>query len=141
MLLVSSSAHGKIAEHLAIVELTRRGHRIALPVTDDDGVDLIVDYRTTVQVKNANRTVARPNGYEYTGYTWSNNRARWNADVFLLHAYEDSSSRWWVVPTSVLVELGAKSSLNLRNGSRGIGGAIAAHEDRWDIFRSPQPQG
>lgn len=45
------SAHGAVAELEAQALLVARGHKVAVPVVDDDGVDLIVDYRTLVQVK------------------------------------------------------------------------------------------
>lgn len=44
---------GVAAEHAAIARLLDLGHKVAVPVTDDDGVDLIVNYRWTVQVKSA----------------------------------------------------------------------------------------
>jgi hypothetical protein len=46
-----ASATGAVAELVAQGILIDRGHKVAVPVVDDDGVDLIVDYRTLVQVK------------------------------------------------------------------------------------------
>jgi PD-(D/E)XK endonuclease len=49
---VGTSAMGSVAEMLLIAELLKRGHKVALPVVDDDGVDLVVNYRIAVQVKS-----------------------------------------------------------------------------------------
>lgn len=46
-----SSALATAVELEAVALLLRRGHKVAVPVVDDDGVDLVVNYRTTVQVK------------------------------------------------------------------------------------------
>lgn len=48
---IGSSADGAVAEHEAIARLLSLGHKVAVPVVDDDGVDLIVNYRVPVQVK------------------------------------------------------------------------------------------
>lgn len=53
----SSMAAGVAAEHLAIAELLLRGHAVAKPVVDEDGVDLVVDYRYRVQVKSSTHAV------------------------------------------------------------------------------------
>lgn len=48
---VFTAAKGTATELEVIARLLRLGHKVATPVVDDDGVDLIVDYRTLVQVK------------------------------------------------------------------------------------------
>lgn len=57
---VSTSAAGMATEMEVIAELLRRGRKVAVPVVDDDGVDLVVDYRWRVQVKFSSLT--SPNG-------------------------------------------------------------------------------
>jgi hypothetical protein len=47
---IGATAKGHRAVALLIARLLEIGHKIATPVVDDDGVDLIVNYRITVQV-------------------------------------------------------------------------------------------
>jgi hypothetical protein len=51
-----TAAVGAAAEHEAISVLLRRGLKVAVPVVDDDGVDLVVGYRVAVQVKYTAQT-------------------------------------------------------------------------------------
>lgn len=48
---VSTSAVGMASQMDVVATLLRLGHKVAVPVVDDDGVDLVVDYRWKVQVK------------------------------------------------------------------------------------------
>ncbi len=134
----TATAYGAVAEHLAIAKLLRRGHKVAIPVTDDDGVDLVVDYSIRVQVKNAHRRKFSPNGVTYDKFAWSCKSAWSRADVFLLHGLEpNGDSRWFVVPSDVIAGHGrtllfyeAKvaaypDSMNAR---------IASLEGAWDVF-------
>lgn len=128
-----TSAYGALAEHLAITELLRRGHKVAVPVVDDDGVDLVVNYSVRVQVKNAHRRAVEVQpGYVYDKFGWRS-KHRWaEADVFLLHGYEGGLSRWWVVPAAAL--LGHAESLMLYVGGKGGRQTIALFEDAWSVF-------
>ena len=151
MLPVSSTAYGKIAEHSAIADLLARGHSVFVPIADDEGVDLIVNYRTTVQVKNAMRGTryAGPSGsYGYEALAWSSHRTAsrrpWTeADVFMLHAHGD----WFIVPADALK--GRGTTLQVYFGSRRheretVAVILNRYRDAWWVFDdlgSPQPQG
>src|SRR3990172_7695085 len=66
---------GALAEIRLIAELLGRGHRVAQPVSDDDGVDLIVNYRTCVQVKSCARP-REPGSYHFNVVRYRKNGAR-----------------------------------------------------------------
>jgi hypothetical protein len=129
----TASSYGKHAEHLAIAELLKRGHRVAVPVVDDDGVDIVVNYRTRVQVKSSNRSTLEPvSGYSYGRLAWSSKRVWTEADIFLLYG----NSRWWVVPASVLSGCGRTFSI-YTEGTRQKNSrmaTVAEYEDAWDVF-------
>lgn len=137
---LSSTSYGKWAEQLAIVELLRRGHRVAVPVADDDGVDLVVNYRLRVQVKNAFRSTKGlgPGGsYLYDGFAWSAKCGWLKSDVYLLHGDEGGASRWWVVPAEVLVGHGATLLLYegaRRSQRRSRASIVREYEDAWHLF-------
>jgi hypothetical protein len=57
---VSTSAVGMASQMEVVAELLRLGHKVAVPVVDDDGVDLVVNYSVKVQVKFTSLTT--PNG-------------------------------------------------------------------------------
>jgi hypothetical protein len=96
---------GVAAELMAISKLMFAGHHVAQPVTDDDGVDLIVDYRTLVQVKS---TGHQNNGVFQVGLESSRVRERRAApqglkphvDVLLVYARDIES--WWVIPSTAV---------------------------------------
>lgn len=128
------SAYGAVAEHLAIVELLRREHSVAIPVVDDDGVDLVVNYQLRVQVKNCQRTKLTPvPGYTYSRFAWSSRQLWEKADVFLFHALDDGRSRWWVVPAAVLAGYSTTVSM-YSGGKRHKVSRIAQYEDGWGLF-------
>ncbi len=139
---ISSSAHGALAEQLAIVELLRRGHRVAVPVVDDDGVDLVVNYHLRVQVKNAMRKTQNlgPGGtYPYEGFKWSSQYAWSEADIFILHGEEAAGSRWFIVPAFAITGHGKTLSMYDAPSAHAASAArtVALHEDRWDHFDVP----
>jgi hypothetical protein len=130
-----SSRRGKLAEQLAIVELLERGHSVALPVVDDDGVDLVVNYRLRVQVKSCQEKAWESvPGYPYRGFSWSVKPGRKNkADVFLFYGRLESGGRWFVVPVSILRDVA--SVVNLYVGSRrGLSAVLPQYENRWELF-------
>jgi hypothetical protein len=94
--------HGVAAEHAAIALLLERGHIIHVPVTDDDGVDFIVDYRTCVQVKSS----AHRDQSGALRVNLENHRARERQHsshglkdhVDVLLAYARDIGTWYVVP-------------------------------------------
>jgi hypothetical protein len=105
----SASALGSISEQLAIAKLVTRGLKVAVPVIDDDGVDLIVNYHTTVQVKS---TGLRRSGngwrYEFSlcdkgtgGKRGKGGGHRYaSVDFFVFHGRD--TDEWWVAPKSEL---------------------------------------
>lgn len=130
----ASSATGKVSELAATARLLALGRKVAVPVVDDDGVDLVVDYRVRVQVKSAlaPKTWETVSGYEYSAYRFDSKRGWSNADVFVLHGQD--ADRWWVVPAAALIGLGRSVSFYEGPG-RGRARAIAArYEDAWDVF-------
>jgi hypothetical protein len=101
-------AAGASSEMLVVSRLLLLGHRVALPVLDDDGVDLIVDHRTTVQVKSAAQV--RHGGYLFCG-GHGLPLLRSHVDVVVLHGRE--GDHWWVVPTSVLRNAGVGKTVRI----------------------------
>jgi PD-(D/E)XK endonuclease len=103
-------ALGKAAEMDAIGRLLRLGHRVAVPVCDDDGVDLVVDYRVTVQVKSTG-CFAGPHGYPMVslqkGRRGQRSRGgsvvRSHVDVFAVYAVDVG---WWVIPREAMPRTG-----------------------------------
>lgn len=103
---------GCVAEHRAIVALLERGHKVAVPVVDDDGVDLIVDYRLTVQVKST--SLAGPTWQFALGggyYGADGIRAyRQPPDAHIALCFAETIQTWWVVPMRWLREAGLRST-------------------------------
>jgi hypothetical protein len=123
---LNAFGRGKLSELRAILRLLDLGRKVAVPVVDDDGVDLVVDYRHRVQVKSAGRA-SWPNGNTYTfagGGTWyladgtrkHGGLALSEPDFLLCHAVPIDT--WWVVPLPWLREVGfhagSKLALSLR---------------------------
>lgn len=131
----SCSAVGLLGEQLAIVELMRRGHKVAVPIVDDDGVDLVVNYRLRVQVKSSGLQRVEPKrGYVYYQYAWSQlNRSRGKCDFFLLHALAvDGADRWWVVPAGAMP---LRNDLRFTaDASKGWGLRLAVYENAWGLL-------
>lgn len=136
----STGTQGAIAEHRAILELLNRGYRVARPVVDDHGVDLIVygnAKSVTIQVKSTkglqpstgravfNLSTCRNSG----GY---NDRSR--ADVWLFHLLD--ADLWWVVPKEVIAELGARTvTTTITPGApRRRPAALDGWLDRWHLL-------
>lgn len=107
---VQTMIDGYISESEAINRLLALGHKVAKPVIDDDGVDLIVNYRTTVQVKSRQRMKGRDGsltGSYAFGLPGKARRYRSNgetvygrphaefADVLMCHARDIDV--WWIV--------------------------------------------
>jgi hypothetical protein len=142
---ITSSAFGAIAEQEAIVELVKRGHRVAVPVVDDDGVDLVVNYRTTVQVKATTARLesgqvvvsifsGKDNGAKVPGL-------REHVDALIVRVPADDA--WFIFPRSILEEVNAyrKHSLAFHlspSGTRGISRVLSTYRDRWDVFDFPE---
>lgn len=135
---IPSANYGAVAEALAVAELLRHGHEVAVPVVDN-GIDLCVDYWARVQVKGAHRLSFEPlAGRVYDRFMWSKlwgaDRERARIDFFLLYGRDGERDRWWVVPSSVVRSVAG--SLNFLPGAvRGLSLEIAKYEDAWDALR------
>lgn len=99
----TKQASGQITEHEAIVKLLRLGHQVAVPVVDDDGVDMIVNYKHLVQVKSQH-TQSQASGTSWIFQYAGPRRREVRADMFIFHAAPIDA--WWVIPTAVLLEFG-----------------------------------
>jgi hypothetical protein len=126
-----TSAKGTASEYGAIAKLLRLGHKVAVPVVDDDGVDLIVNYRTLVQVKS---TTSR---HVVTGYPvlspgrWVRDTRSDRAPKFRSIAehvdivvIEATDVGWWVMPRDVI---GGKRNFSL-------GPRADQWRDAWSLF-------
>ena len=102
---LSSGAIGAVSEHLVVARLLDLGRRVAIPVVDDDGVDLVVDYRTTVQVKSS--VCGAGETYRFAFTTRRPNRA----DVFVLHGRDPEA--WWIVPGDVIRSYGGAAAISI----------------------------
>jgi len=111
--------------------LLRRGHKVAVPVVDDDGVDLIVDYAWTVQVKSRQRmppgrtphlTLAQTGTRRNLAGVARTRRSavRPHVDVFAIWV---ESAGWWVIPREAMSEW-----------SITLGPQFDCYRDGWDLF-------
>jgi hypothetical protein len=142
---ITSSAFGAIAEQEAIVELVKRGHRVAVPVVDDHGVDLVVNYRVAVQVKatttrfesghvHVSLFSGKENGEKVPGL-------REHVDALIVRVPTEDA--WFIFPRSVLEEVNAYRKTGMAfhltaAGTRGISRVLASYRDRWDVFDYPE---
>lgn len=124
---------GAASEHLAIARLLELGHRVAVPVVDDDGVDLIVNYRVTVQVKSS-QLHDRGDGFFCYRFWVTPERGSehprtrdLHVDVFLLHGRE--TNEWWVVAGE---DVGSARRLSRRSG-------VGRDLENWDLFDLVSP--
>jgi hypothetical protein len=142
---VSHQVMGKVAELRAEERLWLRGHKVAHPGTDDDGVDLVVDYRIAVQVKATSSTPRAGVWNVSLNSMRASERSvkgtlRDHVDVLLVHAYPIDA--WWCIPRSALAAVRAYqvSGLSLHevpSPGRGNASLLASYRDRWDIFQYP----
>jgi hypothetical protein len=123
-------ALGTAAEHVLIGRLLELGHRIATPVTDDDGVDLIVNYTTLVQVKSSSKR--NTNGMltvSLNGRRSSerNGRGYIRQHIDIIAVYARDSRAWWFIPRDVIV--GARNSITLSEYGRD-----SIWHEAWHVF-------
>lgn len=108
----NTTLDGALSERAAIDVMLRLGFKVAVPIVDDDGVDLVVNYRHTVNVKSSRRR-GKP------GHTWVFNSGRvvYRADgsrrystrpptagFIICHAVPIDA--WWIVPRERLEAAG-----------------------------------
>lgn len=130
-----ATAHlGAVSEHLVIAKLLALGHRVAIPVVDDDGVDLVVDYRRTVQVKSSMAANVH-NGHRFHVFTDPKNR--WKADYFVFHGRGELPDTFWVVPGGVLREENVGQSVSLHPDKGGRSSRFARYIDAWHLLEDP----
>lgn len=138
-----TSAAGRACELLVAARLLELGHKVAVPIVDDDGIDLIVNYRTTVQVKSSRLVDVAPASLRgrYRYFVFKSIRWAWNADVFVFRGVEPGQrDAWWIVPSSVLRDTGVKGAISLLPPGTSSGKfgkwspAFAPYVDRWELF-------
>ncbi|MGW1059338.1 hypothetical protein [Micromonospora rubida] len=87
----SQSAVGRSAELLLAARLLTLGHKVATPLVDDHTVDLIVNYRTTVQVKASGSRDERGRLSIALGTPLPTH-------VDVLSVYALDAEHWWHIP-------------------------------------------
>lgn len=146
----TTTLRGALSEMRAIQVLLERGFKVAIPVVDDDGVDMVVNYRRTVQVKSSARMghAGRFPSWHF-GFT-----ASWNyrkdgsrsyrpqsatADFWVCHAVPVDA--WWIVPREALLETGFRvkpgSAFSLSTeptNQRKYGALSARCRDAWELL-------
>lgn len=137
---------GSLGEVKAIAALIARGYKVAKPVVDDDGVDLIVGYHITVQIKTSANARS---GHDDGAFTFrvgrrskaetrpgrgaeKHSRIAAHVDVVMLHALAEDL--WWIVPARIVREF--TGHMRFRNG------AVLDRQwrDAWSVFDSPRPR-
>lgn len=101
---VGWQAIGTSAQMLATSKLLELGYKVAIPVTDDDGVDLIVNYCVKVQVKSC--ASRRENGVLQVALR-NRRKGRGTEHVLGTHVdvvavYARDTGNWWIIPRDVL---------------------------------------
>jgi hypothetical protein len=130
---------GVAAEMLLVAALLERGHKVAVPIADDDGVDVIVDYRLKVQVKSSAYRDARTGnlavviddrrGHRARGYGQRSRGLRDHVDVVAVYARDTGT--WWHVPRDAL-----PATRKLRLNEQGRTG-VSAWRGAWDVYGEP----
>ncbi len=119
---------GKAGEHLVTGELLKRGMMVHMPVVDD-GVDLVAGGRIRVQVKTR-KSVRERLGFNFTvGVKRETGPAKLkkiraktmdqmfgHVDVVIFVGLDENSSRFWIIPISVLKKYPAQQGLILGTG-------------------------
>lgn len=115
---------GRVSEQLVIAKLLTLGHHVAVPVIDDDGVDLIVNYRFKVQVKSSClRDKGDERVYRFaTAPSRAGGRRDAHVDVYVLHGRD--TDEWWVVSAANLQ--------TMARFSRTPGSTL--DKDAWHVF-------
>lgn len=137
---VGAFSKGKLAEHALIVRLLELGHKVAVPVVDDDGVDLVVNYSMLVQVKASSQRLAGGGlnvplhcvgRHAKETKQYGRGRRHIAAHVGILAVYALDSSAWWLIPRE---QVGSRTTLRLAEYDRTQG--LSAWRDAWWVFDS-----
>lgn len=128
----ATASLGGAAEMLLVARLLKDGRKVAKPIVDDDGVDLVVDYNLTLQVKSAvyrgkdGRIEVRLGSSQMSG---GRQGLADHVDVLVVHAWD--SGTWWLIPHAAMGR--DTKSVNLYEGStRGL----SAWREAWHVFDS-----
>lgn len=105
------AALGTAAEMLLAALLLERGHNVAVPLVDDDGVDLIVDYRTLVQVKTSGSR--SEHGSLVVELRNNSKVSSLRPHIDVVAVFDREGRRWWFVPGSEV----SSNRLRLRDDS------------------------
>ncbi len=138
---------GKAVEMEVVARLIAAGHQVAIPVVDNEGVDLIVNYTIKVQVKSGERRNAfgqlqiNTEGRRHAERT-PNSRKGISPIVDVLVVKARDSGAWWIIPCSALDDTGGRTCCKLslsdvpptRKNRRG---SLANWRDAWWVFEGP----
>lgn len=142
---IESTRLGALSEHLAIAKLLELGHKVAVPVADDDGVDLIIDYSIKAQVKARSKPLSNTYAFSHNrtkstidGLTRSRQKPL-TADFWICHGVLHNA--WWIVPHEWLIEAGfpiagtGGFSLSLTNAYQSKYASISRRcRDAWHLL-------
>jgi hypothetical protein len=92
----------------------------------DDGVDLIVDYRTLVQVRSSG--YREPTGALRIGID------RLRHDVDVLACFARDTGAWWFIPRLALDHAGVTRTVLLVEDIWRRAGTLSAYRDAWSVF-------
>lgn len=118
--------------------LMGRGHWVAQPLSRDDPIDLIVDHRTTVQVKCSGAPIKDAPLYRFTiGHHSASPGPPKNlfGDIFLFHGRAHDA--WWVVPGEVVRRRVRGRFVNLSISDKPYRthySELLEYRDAWSLF-------
>jgi PD-(D/E)XK endonuclease len=124
------SALGHAAEQVLIARLIQMGHRVAVPVVDDDGVDMIVNYDLKIQVKSsgsrspAGMLLVCLNGRRFRE-RGDRGFLRPHVDIVAVHARDTQA--WWFLPRNGII--GARQNIALSEYGR-----HSTWHEAWEVF-------
>ncbi len=137
----SLSTQGQVSEILCAAKLLELGHRVAVPIVDDDGVDLVVNYRTTVQVKSSglhDLFSGKSQEGRYYFFVFGGLAEAWHADVLILRGVTAARDFWWVLPRDVVPRGRGKRSYSVAPPGfarrAGFSTLVAPFLDKWEVF-------
>jgi hypothetical protein len=133
---LSASVVGRVGELLAEARLLELGHSVSRPSVDD-GYDLVVDARLTIQVKTSK--LAFPAGRSKPHlrfHVFSNPKQRRAADFFLFCGRNGRTETWWVVPGQYLLDSAAKGAISLYPGAKGRSEDFEQFREAWHLLLS-----